>query len=93
MLLICLGNLIGHWKKSLIVSFAGMVFWGGMIGLATPYNKGLMITLTFLEQTLFGWAQYESIAFTQLGKLCAALHSQRTLETDRTQVSNKSTLV
>ncbi len=68
MLLIIFGNLIGHWKKTLIVSFIGMVFWGGMIGLVTPHNKGLMIAFTFLEQTFFGWAQYESIAFTQLGK-------------------------
>lgn len=26
-----------------------------------------MIAFTFLEQTFFGWAQYESVAFTQLG--------------------------
>jgi hypothetical protein len=68
MLLICFGNLIGHWKATLIVSFVGMVIWGGLIALVTPYNKGLMIAFTFLEQTFFGWAQYESVAFTQLGK-------------------------
>jgi hypothetical protein len=68
MLLICFGNLLGHWKRTLIASFVGMVFWGGMIGLVTPYNRGLMIAFTFLEQTFFGWAQYESVAFTQLGK-------------------------
>ena len=68
MLLICFGNLLGHWKWTLIASFVGMVFWGGMIGLVTPYNKGLMIAFTFLEQTFFGWAQYESVAFTQLGR-------------------------
>ena len=37
------------------------------MGLVTPYNKGTMIAFTFLMQTFFGWAQYESIAFTQLG--------------------------
>jgi hypothetical protein len=73
MLLICFGNLIGHWKHTLIASFIGMVFWGGIIGLVTPYNKGLMIAFTFLEQTFFGWAQYESVAFTQLGKYCPIL--------------------
>jgi hypothetical protein len=67
MLLICFGNLIGHWKWTLTASFIGMVFWGGMIGLVIPYNKATMIAFTFLEQTFFGWAQYESIAFTQLG--------------------------
>ena len=37
------------------------------MALVTPTNKGLMIAFTFLMQTFFGWAQYESIAFTQLG--------------------------
>jgi hypothetical protein len=45
----------------------GHGFWGRMIGLVTPYNKGLMIAFTFLEQTFFGWAQYEPVAFTLLG--------------------------
>jgi hypothetical protein len=66
MLLICLGNLFGHGKHTLIVSFIGKVFLGGMIGLVTPYNKGLMIAFTFLEQAVFAWAQYESVAFIQL---------------------------
>ena len=33
----------------------------------TPYSKGMMIAFAFLEQSFFGWAQYESVAFTQLG--------------------------
>ncbi|KXS94594.1 hypothetical protein AC578_1785 [Pseudocercospora eumusae] len=37
------------------------------MALVTPYNKGTMIAFAFLEQTCFGWAQYESVAFTQLG--------------------------
>ena len=37
------------------------------MALVTPYNKGLMIAFAFLEQTFFGWAQYLSVAFTQLG--------------------------
>ena len=35
--------------------------------MVTPYNKGTMIAFCFIEQMFFGWAQYESIAFTQLG--------------------------
>lgn len=66
-LLICFGHMIRHYKWTLVVSFTGMVFWGGLLALVTPYNKGTMIAITFLEQTFFGWAQYESIAFTQLG--------------------------
>lgn len=38
-----------------------------MMAMVTPHNKGMMIAFTFLEQTFFGWAQYLSIAFTQLG--------------------------
>ncbi|KAK3679198.1 hypothetical protein LTR78_000759 [Recurvomyces mirabilis] len=67
MCLICFGNLIGHWKWTLCISWAGMTLWGGLMALVTPSNKGLMIAFAFLEQTFFGWAQYESIAFTQLG--------------------------
>ena len=37
------------------------------MAMVTPYNKGTMIAFTFLMQMCFGWAQYESIAFTQLG--------------------------
>ena len=37
------------------------------MALVTPFNKNLMIAFAFLEQTFFGWAQYESVAFTQLG--------------------------
>ena len=44
-----------------------MTLFGGLMALVTPYNKGAMIAFAFLEQTFFGWAQYESIAFTQLG--------------------------
>lgn len=67
MLLICFGNLVGHWKWTLVASWTGMTIFGGLMALVTPYNKGMMIAFTFLEQTFFGWAQYESIAFTQLG--------------------------
>ncbi|PGH14369.1 hypothetical protein AJ80_05959 [Polytolypa hystricis UAMH7299] len=66
-LLTGLGNLIGHWKWSLVVSWIGMTLFGGLLALVTPANKGLMIAMTFLMQTCYGWAQYESIAFTQLG--------------------------
>lgn len=66
-LLSCFGNLIGHWKWTLTVSWIGLSIFGGLLALVTPYNKGTMIAFAFLEQMFFGWAQYESIAFTQLG--------------------------
>ncbi|RDW79736.1 hypothetical protein BP6252_04374 [Coleophoma cylindrospora] len=61
------GHKIGHWKMTLIISFTGAVLFGGLLGLCTPYNKSLMIAITFLEQLFFGWAQYEAVAFVQLG--------------------------
>ena len=66
-LLMAFGNLLGHWKWTLCGSWVGMVLFGGLMALVTPTNKGMMIAFAFLEQTFFGWAQYESIAFTQLG--------------------------
>lgn len=66
-LLIGFGNLLGHWKYTLITAWCGMTLFGGLMGLVTPYNKGMMIAFTFLMQMFFGWSQYESIAFTQLG--------------------------
>ena len=61
------GHRIGHWKVTLIISFTGAVVFGGLLALCTPYNKGTMIAITFLEQFFFGWAQYEAVAFVQLG--------------------------
>ncbi|KFH43588.1 putative MFS-type transporter-like protein [Hapsidospora chrysogenum ATCC 11550] len=66
-LLTCFGNLVGHWKWSLTVAWVGLSIFGGLLALVTPFNKGTMIAFAFLEQMFFGWAQYESIAFTQLG--------------------------
>ncbi|ORY06913.1 fungal trichothecene efflux pump [Clohesyomyces aquaticus] len=66
-LLIAFGNLVGHWKKSLIVTWTGMTLFGALMGLVTPFNKGMMIAFTFINATFFGWAQYESVAFTQMG--------------------------
>src|ERR1700744_6134785 len=67
MLLISFGSLIGRWRTTLTVAWGGMMVWGSLMALVTPYNRGLMIALTFLQQTFFGWAQYESVMFTQLG--------------------------
>lgn len=61
------GHKIGHWKITLIISFTGAVVFGGLMALCTPENKSLMIAMTFMEQFCFGWAQYEAVAFVQLG--------------------------
>lgn len=44
-----------------------MVLWGALLALETPYNQGMMIAFAFLGQAFFGWTQYKSIGFTQLG--------------------------
>lgn len=49
------------------VNWLGMMVFGTLMAMVTPYNKGTMIAFTFIQQTFFGWAQYESIMFTQLG--------------------------
>ena len=70
MLLISFGDLAGRYitqRYALCIAWAGMLLWGGLIALITPTNKGLVIALTFLEQTFFGWAQYSSISFTFFG--------------------------
>jgi hypothetical protein len=66
-LLVVFGHIIKWWRTTLTVSWTGMMIFGSLMALVTPYNKGLMIALTFLQQTFFGWAQYESIMFTQFG--------------------------
>ncbi|KAK7186722.1 hypothetical protein DPSP01_001075 [Paraphaeosphaeria sporulosa] len=66
-LLIAFGGVIKHWKKTLIVTWTGMTLFGALMGLCTPFNKGLMIAFCCINATFFGWAQYESVAFTQLG--------------------------
>ncbi|KIV99714.1 uncharacterized protein PV09_08644 [Verruconis gallopava] len=63
----CTGHHIGHWKLTLIISFALAVVFGGLLALVTPYNKSLMIGMIFCQQFFFGWAQYEAVAFVQLG--------------------------
>lgn len=65
--LMAFGNLIGHWKWTLAVMWTGMVAFGALMGLVTPFNQGIMIAFCCINATFFGWAQYESIAFTQLG--------------------------
>lgn len=42
-LLIAFGNVLGHWKWTLIVSWTGMTLFGALMGLCTPFNKSTMI--------------------------------------------------
>ena len=66
-LLIAFGNLVSHWYWTLIISWTGMTLFGALMGLCTPFNQSMMIAFVSINATFFGWAQYESVAFTQLG--------------------------
>lgn len=65
--LILFGSKIGHWRWMYLFVVTWMVFWGGLLALATPSNKGQTIAFLFLEILGYGWAQYLSIAYIQLG--------------------------
>ncbi|KAI0154152.1 MFS general substrate transporter [Xylariaceae sp. FL1272] len=67
LLLLTVGNRIGHWRWTLTASVTIMVVFGGLLALGTPERKGLMIAFVFLGQLGFGWAQYLSITFVQFG--------------------------
>lgn len=70
LLLICLGSWTGRkigWKWMYLAVVTWMVFWGGLIALATPQRKGMTIAFLFFEITAYGWAQYLSIAYIQMG--------------------------
>ncbi|KAH7121050.1 fungal trichothecene efflux pump [Dendryphion nanum] len=66
-LLASFGHKIGHWYWTLIGTWTGMTLFGALMGLVTPFNQSLMIAFCCINATFFGWAQYESVAFTQLG--------------------------
>jgi hypothetical protein len=65
--LIVFRSKIGHWRWMYLFVVTWMVFWGGLLALATPDNKGQTIAFLFLEIMADGWAQYLSIAYIQLG--------------------------
>ena len=50
-----------------MATFANIACSGGLLALATPENKGQTIAFLFLEILAYGWAQYLSIAYIQLG--------------------------
>lgn len=67
LLLVAFGRRIRKWKWTLTISVVIMVVFGALLALARPDRKAMMIVFVVLNQLGFGWAQYLSIAFTQLG--------------------------
>ena len=43
-----------------------MVFFGALLGMGTPDNRGMMMAFVFISQMGFGWAQMLSITFIQV---------------------------
>lgn len=41
-LLIAFGNLFAHWKITLTISWIGMLTFGGLMALVTPYNVSVL---------------------------------------------------
>jgi len=67
LLLWAFGIKIGHWKWQFIGSFTIMTIFGGLLALATPNNKGMMMAFVFITQGAYGWAQTLSITWIQFG--------------------------
>ncbi|KAF2431731.1 fungal trichothecene efflux pump [Tothia fuscella] len=67
MLLSFLGGKIQHWRLQMLVPITIMTFFGGMFAYVTPEKKSMGIAFAFLASTGYGYAQYLSIAYVQLG--------------------------
>ena len=44
-----------------------MVLFGGLVALATPQRKGMMIAFSFISGSAFVWALFLAMAISQLG--------------------------
>jgi hypothetical protein len=66
-LLTIFGNKVRHYKWTLTASVTLMVFFGGLTALATPDRLAMTIAFVFLEQMFYGWCQYLSITYIQMG--------------------------
>ncbi len=67
LLLSAFGSKIRNWQWQLTGSVFVMVVFGGMLALATPEKKGMMIAYVFMSQTGYGYAIYLAIAVSQMG--------------------------
>ena len=67
MLLSFLGKYIGHWKFQMGIPVTIMTFFGGMLAYITPEKESLGIAFAFLVAMGYGYAQYLSFAYIQIG--------------------------
>jgi hypothetical protein len=51
--LMAFGNTIGHWKWTLAGTWFGMVLFGALMGLVTPFNQPMMIAFCCINASMF----------------------------------------
>ena len=66
-LLSVFGSKIRRWHWQLTGAVFVMVVFGGLLALAGPERKGMMIAFVFLSQAGYGYAIYLAIAVSQMG--------------------------
>ena len=66
-LLSTVGKKIRHYKWSLTAFVGFMTVFGGLTALANPERRAMTMAFVFFEQVCYGWCQYLSIAYIQMG--------------------------
>ncbi|KAI9818372.1 MAG: hypothetical protein M1827_000430 [Pycnora praestabilis] len=66
-ILLTFGNRIRHYKWTLLSSVTIMTVFGGLTALSNPDRLGMTIAFVFLSQVGYGFAQYLSISYIQMG--------------------------
>lgn len=51
--LMAFGNVLGHWKWTLAGTWLGMVLFGALMGLVTPFNQSVMIAFCCINASEF----------------------------------------
>lgn len=67
MLLSFFGSTIKNWKWQMTASITIMTFFGALFAYITPERESIGIAFAFLSSMGYGYAQYLSIAYIQLG--------------------------
>jgi hypothetical protein len=67
MILSFFGNWFGHWKWQMGIPITIMTVFGGALAAITPEMQSTAIAFAFLTAMGYGYAQYLSISYIQLG--------------------------
>lgn len=66
-MLLSFGNKIGHWKWQMGVPITIMTLFGALFAIVKPNQESMGIAFAFLSSMGYGYAQYLSIAYIQMG--------------------------